>query len=1093
MTLCDHCGALIDEGADSCPACGTPRSATVVSGRRNLVNTISAAALRLGVVTWNVAHFGDGKLAFMKLLRAVEVKTAKFVAEATDESLCAQLSEVMDAYQQWELELRGFENHIGGSGEPLKDLRRLQQNHETNRESESDEEDEEGEDDGDVGPGPETLCILLADTWKKFGSAPRGQEDHDTLWVSYFTQALALHDEAWKSFIAEWGDLGTCESEDELQDALYADIAALAGALKELRLAAKMVAKPLLQLRERIKLAKKVMAAAEKSRKSTRTREGGSGPRKRQKGGRGSKVEASLEKAKGHLAASQKASKLRIGELPKIVRLDQVVHRVIVARQVVEMFKRNPWLDIVVLQEVNKGVDALAEYVRKHEIHCLRGPELNSRSGSGTQTEYYPVLVRGRRVQVPPRNAWAVYCDGGTVGWPWDQRMTNLSWSKSKSVYRPVVGMSFSVLDTASRAHLVGIGIVHTSPAGSEFSRVKVFEQVDEPLRAVAKQSYPMVVGGDFYLTSEAVTSSWKDVPKEGKARSKAEKKRNKEVISTEVAKLEGEYSKLERQQKAAKSEQQKRKIRVEMKNQKARLDFLGEVRKALASSQVQYVRNDADLCLSVGNKIKALGLSLAQPLTGTNWKTKGVAAWYDAQIADFFVHTRCSEKRRNDWASVRTGIVHPCGGLLATDGEAMRTSWYWRHCSDHFPVGVVLSTRSNDAYVDKPFERGVLGSVWDQPMWVGHSGSPPRRVLGFVNNLNECYCDAALQLVACMDLENYVLDGGELPTEEDLKTARVEVAGILARRKMEGESGEYQSYGSRHRYSTARKDGLIRTMVASGISRTETSQEDACAALEYILTAFERRIAGIDVTNPKTVKFLLETGGWEGRRPSNCHVVLRTKTRYRLSRLRRNSVEEGVLTLDENRDHTSYRCEMMLRLELPPMIPEPPKEALEEEMSSAESDDELMSDFVDEEGKKTAKVLTLDQLRKRTFEVEYEEGEDDRCGVNFNESYYPRAWRETETTAMVASGEHLIVVLARFGVDPTSPKRTQAVAVDMMWCERRLRAFIVHIGDSMAAGHYVTYVSDAEKWYRVDNTKVVEIDDISTHARSAYILYYAK
>jgi hypothetical protein len=122
------------------------------------------------------------------------------------------------------------------------------------------------------------------------------------------------------------------------------------------------------------------------------------------------------------------------------------------------------------------------------------------------------------------------------------------------------------------------------------------------------------------------------------------------------------------------------------------KIQLLQKIRLILleAKKEAQILRNPRRW--TVAKKIEALGLSLAQPVGGTNPKKSGPDKELNAndrfylQIADFFVHNTHLQE-------VITGILDPEGGILSVDAEDLRNSRYWQHFSDHFPVGAVYAT----------------------------------------------------------------------------------------------------------------------------------------------------------------------------------------------------------------------------------------------------------------------------------------------------------------------------------------------------------------------------------------------------------------
>lgn len=1001
--------------------------------------------MRLGVVTWNVAHFGEGGLSLRKALGEVFESNEAFLKEGNAALLAETLGGFLDHYLQWcaffEEAESGDAQLRGHASKPRKKLDKAAERHvggSTAPESREEDEDRDPEDTDE--DEPEGLAEQLFGCWRAVhGSYPEPQE-LQALWQDYYHNALEAHRVALDAFQLHWAAYRK-ETDEDIWEGVHLDAAALTGALKELRLATKMVVKPLLQLREVVNLADKVQQ----------------------------KADPDLEDAREALDEARKASKWKLSTLlTRVVTLDQCLHRVLIAVHVADMFARNPWLDVVMLQEVNQGIGDLAAFLKAQGLVCVRGFRFKSTSGKGSQTEYYPIVYRekgGRLLGID--SLWAIYNDGGVVDRSYDpEEKPELTWSKSESIFRPIVGYDVWVATSDGNQRFVRLGNVHTSPAGSEFSRPGVFEQVDYPLGHLAQSSTPVVVGGDFYLTAEAVTRSWGSLSKLEKSKASQVKEDLSESLAKqlqvidqkleEARKIGGSVEDVQMQDSTS-QEAQDPEIE-ELQGQRRRIS---DALESLGTDQVQLIRNDREVCLSVEQAIRKMGLLVHQSLTGTNWKTRGVYQWYDGQIADFFV---CSGFKKDDWWEARAGLVHPSGGLRVFD-SAMLLAKYWRYSSDHFPVGVVLSTLSNDQEIRVPFEGQSALLTWTPAPYTAPQ-RPPTDLLGIVNNGYQCYANAALQLAARLDLTTYLQPAGQL--DAGYAALRQEVLGILDTRRQEGQNGTYVAYGRFHRFTTASTLGLRNELVARGAADSVHTQEDSGEALVQILQAFDKRVGQFD---PGLAGHLYQAvvvdQDFAAKRPSSFHFVLRVETRYELGEAG-GAPHGGIIQVDGEGRHYSYRCDNFLRIRLPE----------EEEAEEEEAEEELP---------------VLADLLDATWNVAYDD--ESEQPVDSAEHHYPHARRAQETITLVGPPPaQRLVLLERFYFDQglqQGGKKSRRIDIPVQLFGKALRAFVVHIGAHAHAGHYVAYIHHDDQWFCLDDTEVIPVADIGTFLPNAYVLYY--
>jgi endonuclease/exonuclease/phosphatase family metal-dependent hydrolase len=341
-----------------------------------------------------------------------------------------------------------------------------------------------------------------------------------------------------------------------------------------------------------------------------------------------------------------------------------------------------------------------------------------------------------------------------------------LRWNKAQSRYRPIICYELEVkTDNGHVQQAVRIGVVHTTPSGNEAVRVGVYDQIDKPLRHLARSPVPLVVGGDFYLTAEAVTRAFHVLtPKDqGLARrTLAQYRKSLETKRDELAKTERRMIQEQHWDEAQ-----------EIHDQQVHLESLIS---RYREGAIQAIRNDATLQISVEKRIQALGLEVAQPLAGTNWKTKQVDRWFDAQIADFFVHTGPHSTHPNShWQKTRVGIVDLTEGLRLSDESSLDLAQQWALISDHCPVGITLSMDAKDRWVDHPFHHLDRMVLWAR--------------------LHELATEMKRQGASAAGGEQTgtLVPPGEIPHEGDAA-----LAGVIVRRPSSGEYVAYLRHGDR-------------------------------------------------------------------------------------------------------------------------------------------------------------------------------------------------------------------------------------------------------------------------------------------------------
>ncbi|HLT35948.1 MAG TPA: hypothetical protein VK034_06675 [Enhygromyxa sp.] len=216
------------------------------------------------------------------------------------------------------------------------------------------------------------------------------------------------------------------------------------------------------------------------------------------------------------------------------------------------------WIDVIALQEVNQGIDYLAEntlwyYGKEYPLKCIegadlytcyRGPMFQSIAASANtstgQKEYYPLLVPNHRPKSRPpleyRGWTAVFADRDELDEGNAKSKQTLYWTK-RSVYQKLNRKKKRAIDKHVDGRFyrpvlvhrlvlgeqrINVAVVHTTPSGTELNRTEVFFQVDDFFQRVASRDLDRakkgerpdlwVVTGDYYLFGEAAVFSEKQI-----------------------------------------------------------------------------------------------------------------------------------------------------------------------------------------------------------------------------------------------------------------------------------------------------------------------------------------------------------------------------------------------------------------------------------------------------------------------------------------------------------------------------------------------------------------------------------------------------
>jgi hypothetical protein len=374
-----------------------------------------------------------------------------------------------------------------------------------------------------------------------------------------------------------------------------------------------------------------------------------------------------------------------IPKVQTIYELGRAMHSHNILIHLQEMFARNDWLDVVLLQEVNdpallapdksaslSGAQKTGEEKGLYETYY--GPHLIS-GGTNPQQEYYPLLIKkssGLKVQ----KIYQVGTDGTMVA-----ASSEIHWDKSKGVFRPIIVYEIT---RANQITPFWLGVVHTTPEPdssglvAEFNRENIYQEITKGLQQLSlqakKHGIPLIIGGDYYLTAEAVVTGKNTAYEAG---SDPDIDRMKVQITALRDALVKDLGALEKAENLREADQRK------MAYMHERIKFLTE-----ALRDEQLCRNLYDL--TVRNQVEDLGLLIAQTVSGTNPKHDPLTRWFDLQIADFFIHNQA-------WPSGVVGLLRPEGKIVQVDTKDLTYSRYWQHFSDHFPVAAIFSLKAED------------------------------------------------------------------------------------------------------------------------------------------------------------------------------------------------------------------------------------------------------------------------------------------------------------------------------------------------------------------------------------------------------------
>lgn len=196
-------------------------------------------------------------------------------------------------------------------------------------------------------------------------------------------------------------------------------------------------------------------------------------------------------------------------------------------------FFQNPAVNLVLINEMNLGIKALAAATAATDdrLNLSTGPIMLARAEKrpegatgkaaitvgagddaqqvvGRQYEYYPAINRTGGEQgltalgtfyVSTAGLFAVQGEHGAN--------SAIGWNKSAKSFRGIVVHRYR-----QGAQEFWAGILHTTPAGKDLDRAKIWPQIRAPLASLNELALhfkiPLLVGGDFYIPAEGIVNN---------------------------------------------------------------------------------------------------------------------------------------------------------------------------------------------------------------------------------------------------------------------------------------------------------------------------------------------------------------------------------------------------------------------------------------------------------------------------------------------------------------------------------------------------------------------------------------------------------
>jgi Domain of unknown function (DUF4157) len=213
--------------------------------------------------------------------------------------------------------------------------------------------------------------------------------------------------------------------------------------------------------------------------------------------------------------------------------LEQAVSRLkegSVVKVTTEDFFKQPAVNLVLINEMNLGIGHLRSATKddpnlglsEGPVMLAKGQPLPSGTKSrarvttgtgktkqgvgGKQYEYYPALYRtGTDNDLKSKGTFYVTTEGDFA--PQDEKENQaIPWDKAKKTFRGIVVHRFE-----QNGQEFWAGVLHTTPAGKDLDRRKIWPQIETALtelNALARTfKVPLLVGGDFYIPAEGIVT----------------------------------------------------------------------------------------------------------------------------------------------------------------------------------------------------------------------------------------------------------------------------------------------------------------------------------------------------------------------------------------------------------------------------------------------------------------------------------------------------------------------------------------------------------------------------------------------------------
>ncbi|HXT91413.1 MAG TPA: DUF4157 domain-containing protein [Trebonia sp.] len=449
-------------------------------------------------------------------------------------------------------------------------------------------------------------------------------------------------------------------------------------------------------------------------------------------------------------------------------------------------FMRNKNIDLVLINEMNLGIGHLKKAVDESDrnLALSEGPimlakgelvtqkskrkgKVTTRVGkrnytaTGKQHEYYPAVYRKGEGGLESAGTFYVDTGGEFIIQDKDSKKENaaIGWDK-KAGESDKTGQSFRgvvVHRFVRGGQEFWTGVVHTTPAGSNLDRKEIWPQIRRPLTELAglaqKLKIPLLVGGDFYISAEAVVQDppeiaerkkseekrkpTKEEQEKARERRKATQAEQFDYIARYVFHVAGQNGMMQALLRAARMQLPEMEIEGDVQHRLKPVDdragyldswdeYVGIVRgwleyqsvdkatetleeiarelkinprwnQTLAAGKItlnQFNRNPDQITLE--KVLRPLGYRIVGGVGPTNPKDKSTGE-DNMQVADIFIANEF-------WQTAQGGVPDPeTGDILNVDDDRWSgTSVFWGG-SDHSPPAIVTST--------KAFAPGVAGA----------------------------------------------------------------------------------------------------------------------------------------------------------------------------------------------------------------------------------------------------------------------------------------------------------------------------------------------------------------------------------------------